>query len=123
MKRTLLLSATTFLLTSGFATNNATKKPTVKASEIYAPIGNTGQVISLLDLSRVKAKDVQRFTFKYVAESGNNAIVVGFNSALFLLLISQLPKLFLPLLQCQMAMHTFQLLTLHVSPFLQKSQP
>ena len=64
MKKILLLSATIFLLTSGFATNNVAKKPAVKASEIYVPIGNTGQVISLLDLSRIKVKDVQNFTGK-----------------------------------------------------------
>ena len=64
MKKILLLSAAFLLLTTGFATNNAAKKRAVNASEIYVPIGNTGQVISLLDLSRMKVKDVQNFTGK-----------------------------------------------------------
>ena len=64
MKKFLLLSAAIFLLTAGFATNNAAKKPAIKASEVYLPIGNTGQKISLLDLSRMTVKDVQNFTGK-----------------------------------------------------------
>ena len=52
------------LLTAGFASNSAEKKPAVKASEVYIPIGNTGQSISLLDLSRMSVKDVQSFTGK-----------------------------------------------------------
>ena len=64
MKKILLLSAAIFLLTAGFASNNAAKKPAVKASEVYIPIGNTGQSISLLDLSRMSVKDVQNFTGK-----------------------------------------------------------
>jgi len=64
MKKILLLSAAIFLLTAGFATNNAAKRPAVKASEIYVPIGKTGQTISLLDLSRMKVKDVENFTGK-----------------------------------------------------------
>jgi hypothetical protein len=64
MKKILLLSAAIFLLTAGFASNNAAKKPAVKASEVFIPIGNTGQKISLLDLSRMSVKDVQNFTGK-----------------------------------------------------------
>ena len=64
MKKILLLSTAVFFLTAGFATNNAAKKRAVKASEVYVPIGNTGQIISLLDLSRIKVKDVENFTGK-----------------------------------------------------------
>jgi hypothetical protein len=64
MKKILLLSAAVFMLTATFATNNVTIKRTVKASEVYIPIGNTGQKVSLLDLSRMTVKDVQNFTGK-----------------------------------------------------------
>ena len=64
MKKILLLTAAVFLLTASFASNNAEKKPPVKASEVYIPIGKTGQSISLLDLSRMNVKDVQNFTGK-----------------------------------------------------------
>ena len=64
MKKILLLSAAVFLLNAGFATNNAAKKPAVKASEVFIPIGNTGQKISLLDLSRASVRDVQNYTGK-----------------------------------------------------------
>jgi len=62
MKKVLLLSAAVLLLTAGFATNNAARKPSVKASEVYVPIGNSGHVISLLDLSLIKVKDVQKIS-------------------------------------------------------------
>src|SRR5262245_18708990 len=61
MKKVLLLSAAIFLLTASFASNNAPRKPAVKASEVFIPIGNTGQSISLLDLSRMSVRDVQNY--------------------------------------------------------------
>lgn len=64
MKKILLLSAAVFILSATFATNNVAVKPAIKASEVYIPIGNTGQKISLLDLSRMTVKDVQAFTGK-----------------------------------------------------------
>ena len=64
MKKILLLSAAVFLLTATFASNNAAKKPAVKASEVFIPIGKTGQSISLLDLSRMSVRDVQNYTGK-----------------------------------------------------------
>jgi hypothetical protein len=65
MKKILFLSAAMFLLASSFASTDVVVKPSVvKASEIFIPIGNTGQKISLLDLSRMSIKDVQQFTGK-----------------------------------------------------------
>lgn len=64
MKRFLFLSAALFILTASFASTEVAVKPAVKASEIFIPIGNTGQKISLLDLSRMTTKDVQQFTGK-----------------------------------------------------------
>ena len=64
MKKILFLGVAFFILTASFASTEVTKKPSIKASEVLIPIGNTGQKISLLDLSRMSVKDVQSFTGK-----------------------------------------------------------
>jgi hypothetical protein len=64
MKKILFLSAAVFMLTASFATTEVAVKPALKASEVLIPIGNTGQKISLLDLSSMTIKDVQTFTGK-----------------------------------------------------------
>lgn len=39
-------------------------KSPVKASEVYLPVGNTGQLISLMDLSRISVKDFESLSGK-----------------------------------------------------------
>jgi len=60
MKRIIAFVAFAFMLNVAFATVT----PSRKASEIFIPIGTTGQKISLLDLSSLKIKDVEQLTGK-----------------------------------------------------------
>jgi uncharacterized membrane protein YqaE (UPF0057 family) len=62
MKKILFLGVAFFILTASFASTEVTKKPAVKASEVLIPIGKDGQKISLLDLSRIKAKELESLT-------------------------------------------------------------
>lgn len=67
MKKILFLFVAFLTLTFSFAATTPTtpvKKGKLKASEILIPIGNTGNRISLLDLSVIKVKDVQLITGK-----------------------------------------------------------
>jgi len=64
MKRTLLFVFAVVMLTCSFATSIPVKSPRILASEVMLPIGNTGQKISMLDLSIMKIRDVETFTGK-----------------------------------------------------------
>lgn len=64
MKQLFLFSAALLLFTISFASNNLTSKPAVKASEVLIPIGNSGQTVSLLDLSNMSAKEYQSLSGK-----------------------------------------------------------
>ena len=50
-----------FILTNSFASVSIINPP-LKASEIYIPVGKTGQKISLLELSQISVKDFQVLT-------------------------------------------------------------
>ena len=60
MKKIPLLILGLFILTSSFATVNVT--PPLRADKIFFPVGKTGVVISLLDLSEIKIKDLEKLT-------------------------------------------------------------
>ena len=65
MKRNLLLFLTLFLFATSFAGTNilVPKKPAKpNANQIFIPIGKNGQTISLMDLSRMKVKDLEVIT-------------------------------------------------------------
>jgi hypothetical protein len=64
MKKILMLSIAVLTLSFSFATSKVIPKPALKASEIFIPIGSSGSVISLLDLSRMSIKDAQAITGK-----------------------------------------------------------
>ena len=64
MKRLLLLVTTVLFIATSFGASTPSPKPRAKASEILIPIGNSGQKISLLDLSRMSVKDVEAYTGK-----------------------------------------------------------
>jgi hypothetical protein len=59
MKKLLFLSTAFLLLSSAFATTAPFIRPTLNASEIYLPLGNNGQKVSLLDLSRMKIREAE----------------------------------------------------------------
>src|SRR3954470_4013625 len=61
MKRIITLLMALSFVSSTFASGLMIVKPK-KADEIMIPIGNTGQKISLLDLSRIKVKDFEALT-------------------------------------------------------------
>lgn len=42
-------------------------KPPLKASEIFVPVGKTGKLISLLELSTIKMKDMETLTGKKIS--------------------------------------------------------
>src|SRR4030095_14732456 len=56
-----LLSATSSATSSTFITP---PKNSLKASEVYVPVGKNGQLISLMDLSRINVKDFETLTGK-----------------------------------------------------------
>lgn len=64
MRKFILLCATvciTFASSGAFTLKNP---PPLKASEIYMPLGKSGELVSLLDLSRIKIKEYQELTGK-----------------------------------------------------------
>jgi len=65
MKSLFLLSAVLFTVSlSSVASNSPISHPALKASEVYVPIGKTGKMISLMDLSKMSVKDFQKYTGK-----------------------------------------------------------
>lgn len=64
MKKITLLITSLFLLYGTFATTNSVAPSPVKASELMVPLGNSGNKISLLALSTIKAQDFERLSGK-----------------------------------------------------------
>jgi hypothetical protein len=64
MKNGFFLIIALFALSFSFGANTVTKLPPLMAKDILVPIGNTGQKISLLDLSKIKIKEVEALTGK-----------------------------------------------------------
>lgn len=67
MRRFLLLCVAVGMTVASFAAFTLTKpaKPTpLKASEMYLPLGKGGELVSLMDLSRMKIKEYQQLTGK-----------------------------------------------------------
>lgn len=65
MKKILALLLSFFLLTASFAGTNILipKKPAkVNANNVLVPIGKNGETVSLMDLSRMKAKELEAIT-------------------------------------------------------------
>lgn len=63
MRKFLMLAISLAILNGIFATELVSKPP-LKASEIFLPVGKTGKLISLLELSTIKMKDFQDLTGK-----------------------------------------------------------
>jgi|CXWL01.1.fsa_nt_gi hypothetical protein len=66
MKKAILLLFATAMISSTFATSytEINAYPPVDASKIMIPIGNSGQKISLLDLSKISRTELQNLTGK-----------------------------------------------------------
>lgn len=68
MKKFIVSALLVVLCITGYSstTPNSDPKPTfpVKSSEVYIPVGKTGQLISILDLSEISVKDFEKLTGK-----------------------------------------------------------
>jgi hypothetical protein len=64
MKKILALFAAMAIMVSSFAAFPVLDKPSKKASEIMVPVGNSGQKISLLDLSRISTSQFEKLSGK-----------------------------------------------------------
>lgn len=64
MKKTAIFLSLLVTFNVAFATTLNTAKPPLKASQIYFPLGKTGQLISLQDLSVIKVKEFETLTGK-----------------------------------------------------------
>jgi hypothetical protein len=68
MKKLILLSAFIVGFSSIYSTTNSKPSPVVnlplKADEIYLPVGKTGNLISLMDLSHISVKDFETLSGK-----------------------------------------------------------
>jgi len=68
MKKAIVSLVLVALCTIGYASTTpgsdpASKSP-LKANEVYLPVGNTGQLISLMELSQISVKDFEKLSGK-----------------------------------------------------------
>ena len=70
-----LLSAT--FSVASFSTSVSIIKPSLKANEVYLPIGKSGQMISIQDLSTIKMKDFEGLTGKKMKLMDKIGFVIG----------------------------------------------
>jgi len=61
MKKMIVLLGLTAVFTSAYSTTTLTPttKARLRADEVYLPVGTTGHMISLMDLSRISVKDFE----------------------------------------------------------------
>ena len=64
MRKIFALVAVLFALNVTFATVSVTTPPRAKASDIFIPLGTSGEKISLYDLATMKIKEVEQMTGK-----------------------------------------------------------
>ncbi len=76
MKKIFLALLSLVFLTSTFATVNVSR-PNPKASEIFLPLGVDGSKISLLELSRLKVKEVEQISGKKLSFSDRLAFKIA----------------------------------------------
>src|SRR4030095_4060425 len=66
MKKMIMLLGFSAFLSSGYSTTALPSDPatrlSVKADEVYLPVGKTGRLISLMDLSRISVKDFEKLS-------------------------------------------------------------
>jgi len=63
MKKTFILFLLIAVFSATYSSTNtipvSSKNPSIKATEVYVPIGKNGQFISLMELSEIKVKDYE----------------------------------------------------------------
>ena len=68
MKKAFILFLLMAIVSATYSSTNSNpvspKNPSINATEVYVPIGKTGQFISLMELSEIKVKDYEALTGK-----------------------------------------------------------
>ena len=68
MKKTFILFLLIAVVSATYSSTNtipgSSKNPSIKATEVYVPIGKTGQFISVMELSQIKVKDYEKLAGK-----------------------------------------------------------
>ena len=68
MKKTILLFILFGFFSTVYSSTNlstvSTNKTPITAHEVYVPVGNTGKLISLMDLSQINVKEFEKITGK-----------------------------------------------------------
>jgi hypothetical protein len=81
MRKMIMFLGLTVLFSSAYSTTSlpsiAPATVPVKADEVYLPIGKTGRLISLLDLSRISVKDFERLSSEKMSLSEKVGFKMG----------------------------------------------
>jgi hypothetical protein len=68
MKKTFILFLLMAVVSATYSSTSTTPvsstSPSIKATDVYVPVGKNGQLISLMELSEIKAKDYEVLTGK-----------------------------------------------------------
>ena len=68
MKKTFILFLLIAVVSAAYSSTNSipvsSTNPSIKATEVYVPIGKNGQLISLMDLSEISVKDFESLSGK-----------------------------------------------------------
>jgi hypothetical protein len=64
MKKFFFLLTATLIVTCSFSTSTVLPSKKIDARTVFFPIGNTGKKISLMELSTINARDLQKLTGK-----------------------------------------------------------
>lgn len=68
MKKTFILFLLIAVFSATYSSTNtipvSSETPSIKATEVYVPVGKNGQLISLMELSEIKVKDYEVLTGK-----------------------------------------------------------
>ena len=68
MKKTFILFLLIAVVSATYSSTNtipvSSKNPSIKATEVYVPVGKNGQLISLMELSEISVKDFESLSGK-----------------------------------------------------------
>ena len=68
MKKTFILFLLIAVVSASYSSTNSipvsSTNPSIKATDVYVPIGKNGQLISLMDLSEISVKDFEKLSGK-----------------------------------------------------------
>src|SRR6188768_1862468 len=68
MKKAFILFLLIAVVSAGYSSTNSipvsSTNPSIKATDVYVPVGKNGQLISLMDLSQISVKDFEKLSGK-----------------------------------------------------------